>query len=56
MGHTTRIDQSEIDRSTTVGPLVEGVEVDAPEKKAKVVESEKKPPAKKSTARTKGSK
>lgn len=50
MGYTTRIDQSEIDRSTTVGPLTEGVEVEV---KAKVVEPEKKPPAKKTTARTK---
>ena len=55
MGHTTRIDQSEIDRSTTVGPEVEGIEVDAkPEKKTKVVEPEKKAPAKASrSAKTK---
>lgn len=56
MGYTTRIDQSEIDRSTTVGPLVDGIEVEAakPAVKAKVVEPEKKAPAKTSrSAKTK---
>jgi hypothetical protein len=49
MGHTTRIGDSELDRATTAGPEVEGVDVDAPEVKAKVVEPKKKAPAKTST-------
>jgi hypothetical protein len=63
MGHTTRISDYEMDRAWTVGPEVEGYDIegqpakkDAPEKsvtKSKVVEAEKKPAPKKSTARTK---
>lgn len=60
MGYTTKISDYEIERSTTVGPLAEGIEVEKPKKsepaesKAKVVTPEEKAPAKTSrSAKTK---
>jgi hypothetical protein len=62
MGHTTSISDYELDRAWTRGPEAEGYDIEAqaekddskkPVTKSKVVEPEKKAPAKKSTARTK---
>lgn len=57
MGHRTSISDYEMGWATTVGPEVEGYDVEAEaaksETKAKKVEAEKDDEPKKSTARTK---
>lgn len=59
MGHTTSISDYELERASTRGPEAEGVDIEAqaekkpPVTKSKVVEPEKKPAPRKSTARTK---
>lgn len=59
MGHTTKLSDYENERATTIGPVCEGVDIeaeaekDAKTTKSKVVEPEKKAPAKTTTARTK---